>query len=823
MTDYLLTLDDPRCADPRWAGSKAAALARLFQAGFDVPEAVVLTTEAFRIVGRTAGRLPDAVERAIITAAARFDGDSLAARSSSVVEDGTHRSFAGQFDTVLDIHGAEELVAAVQTVWRSTTSDRVAAYEHNAEPAPMAVLIQRLVAAETAGVAFTADPVTGDRTTAVVEVVRGLGDRAAAGEVTPERWTVDARAATRRSGDDMQVLDGAVAARVAEVARAVATHAGAPQDVEWALEGGRVWLLQARPITTLGVPPIEPVPVPIEVPDGYWEREASHAPRPVSPFLRAIWMDMRNRPLRELCADTGSLIEAIEFREVGGWEYIGIVPAGGKSRRPPPGWLLGLLARVVPDLRAKARRAARFVELTRRDHHADRWYREWRPWLDVEIQRLRDVDLTALSDVELDKHVAQTLALLDRSAEIHFRLHFAVGVPLYELSVACRELIGWTDDQTCALLCGLSTTSTEPARALTKLALHAAGNGELRAMVESAGPDAMARIRALDPAFADAFDEYQRRYGCRALRYEVADPTLAEAPEVLLGLIRDQLARDFDPTAVQDEIDRRRAAAHAKAEQALERLVHTDRERFAGALDRARRAYPIREENEFYTVSAPLALIRLAALELGRRLAAQGHVDDRDDVFFLEPAEARRCLAHGGDLRGLVARRKGERAWVEGHPGPGSYGTLPPPPPSLAHTPEALRIVNEAIVWYVDRIVEGERNAVRQSVDGSRVDGIAASPGCYTGPVRVVRGEDEFGKIKAGDVVVCPITSPVWSVVFPSLGALVTDSGGILSHPAIIAREFGIPAVVATGNGTEILFDDQLVTVDGSAGTVEPA
>ena len=132
--------------------------------------------------------------------------------------------------------------------------------------------------------------------------------------------------------------------------------------------------------------------------------------------------------------------------------------------------------------------------------------------------------------------------------------------------------------------------------------------------------------------------------------------------------------------------------------------------------------------------------------------------------------------------------------------------------------PAEARLANEAFLWVVERIL-GPDTAGLSGAHGT-VTGIPASPGGYTGPVRVIRNEAEFERLRAGDVLVCSVTSPVWSVLFPSVGALVTDTGGTLSHPAIIAREYGVPAVVATGNGTSALHDGQVVTVDGTAGTV---
>ena len=229
----------------------------------------------------------------------------------------------------------------------------------------------------------------------------------------------------------------------------------------------------------------------------------------------------------------------------------------------------------------------------------------------------------------------------------------------------------------------------------------------------------------------------------------------------------------------------------------------------------------MREEREFFTMSVPLGLLRYAALEVGRRLAARGQLGRADDGFFLTLDEARAALRDGQDQQPLATRRAGERAWAEQHPGPASYGPDPGPPPALDGLPAQARFVMAAMLWTLERINEQTPSSRVQDAGTSVLAGIAASPGRYTGPVRLVLDEFQFGKLRLGDVLVCPITSPVWSVLFPTIGALVTDTGGILSHPAIIAREHRVPAVVATGNATGLLHDDQVVTVDGGAGQVQ--
>lgn len=214
-----------------------------------------------------------------------------------------------------------------------------------------------------------------------------------------------------------------------------------------------------------------------------------------------------------------------------------------------------------------------------------------------------------------------------------------------------------------------------------------------------------------------------------------------------------------------------------------------------------------------------MALVRYAFLEIGKRLEKRGQLADAEDVFFLKAEEARAALKSGGTPTAIVAKRKGERSTTEARPGPVSYGKQPGPPPSAAVLPPEARFMMEGVLWATDRVFALPQSS--RKVGEGDLDGIAASAGQYTGPVRVVMNENEFSKVRPGDVLVCPITSPVWSVLFPSIGAVITDTGGILSHSAIIAREYRIPAVVATARATGALHDGERVTVDGSRGTVK--
>jgi rifampicin phosphotransferase len=535
-----------------------------------------------------------------------------------------------------------------------------------------------------------------------------------------------------------------------------------------------------------------PIPVPVTPRPGFWQREASHYPLPLTPFSRRV--HRQTDWIRTACAEMGFLFDTLAFEDIGGWRYTRVIPivdAGGPERR-----VATAVAAVRSDLPAQL---------------VERWYTEWREELGARAAALRAVELITLTDEHLGRHLDAAIALADDGGQIHFRLHAALSVILGEFADTCRELLGWGDDRIFELLIGRSTASTEPAAALTALA------GLLRRSPafhpRSDTVEDLEVVLAADPEFAAGFADYLSRYGNRCLTYDVADPTLSEQPDIVLGLLRSQLDT---AGADADAADRReRTAVHAR--ELLAARGPGDRELFEPALTRASRAYPVREDNEHATVSVPLAVVRRAALEVGSRLVERAQLSAGGDVFFLEADEVSAALRDGTDRRPLVERRQGERAWILAHPGPASYGEDPGPPPAMNELPVEARQVNEAFVWAIDRILAPSIQV--DNVPG-HLAGIAASSGSSRGPVRVIKDESEFHKLRAGDVLVCPITSPVWSVLFPHLAGLITDSGGMLSHPAILAREFGIPAVVATRNATTLLRDGQTVVIDGTAGTV---
>ncbi|HEX6147182.1 MAG TPA: PEP/pyruvate-binding domain-containing protein, partial [Acidimicrobiia bacterium] len=690
-TALVLELSQVSPVDRSRVGAKAANQASLLQAGFPVPDGVVLTSNAYVEFAsmsapdpsgeRTAER-PSGPELRHLLAEVLgvLGGEPVAVRSSGVAEDLPEASFAGQYETLLGVRGPDALEEAVRRCWASAASAHAVAYRegHRRGAAAMALLIQKMVAAEAAGVAFSANPVTGHRGEVLINAVRGLGDRLVSGEASPDQWVVrgsDSRCET--SAED--AISAEQAQQIAEMARRVEAHFGAPQDVEWAIANGRLQLLQARPITALPEPAIEPIPVPVEVPPGFWFFDGSHGNShvPIDRFL----MELVRPCSRRWCEEFGYLFEGIEFRLIGGWPYQRMVPLGDREGPALPNWLMWVLVRTLPMLR---RRVARAVEANRLDlpgRYIERWYREWQPQMAEAIARLRDVELSGLSDKDLLGHFGEARELMATGILIHMRLHGAMAPILRELVSTCEDLLGWDTARAMELVSGTSYKSTEPARNLRVLADLAARRPTVRSLLDYRGGDTLERLQAADNEFAERFSAYLHEYGCRALGHTtLGEVTMAENPSLVLSMISGQIELGYDPQQDFEDNARKRAEALREAETLIGDRPE-DVRWLRRAVERAERAYPVREDNEFFCFSSPLALLRYAVLELGRRLVSRGVTDIADDVLYLEIDEAVAALAEDTDLRSLVRRRRGEQAWIDTHPGPPSYGMPPPGPP----------------------------------------------------------------------------------------------------------------------------------------------
>lgn len=799
VTSGYLTLDDPSAGQSATVGSKSAHLAQLRAAGFTVPDGVVLP--ASLLAGWRAGTTPPPeIQAAVAEAVAAFAGAALAVRSSADAEDAAGASFAGSYATVLGVTGVEQTLAAVRTCLDSADAPRVSSYRGSGG-IHMSVLLQPMLDPEAAGVAFTADPVSGAVDVVRVSAVRGLGDRLVDGTANPEEWQVAAGAAQRLPGDADSALTPDQVSAVAQVAQRAAEFFGRPQDVEWAWCGGIVHVLQSRPITALPVPPSATL-------DGLgWEKDAAHYPELFSPFGWSVFGPTVAAAGLPMADNFGLMIDGIDQVSIGGEIYVRPIPPFGSPEPQgptPPALLVGLAARVHPKLRRRMKAAANALQSGLPERTLAMWDERWRGEFEQRTGALLAEDITALDDAALVDHLQRARDLLEHGHYVHFQLLMPYTLAVHGLVATCEQLLGWDAAKTLQLLVGYSPASVAGMRELEAVRARVADDPALVDALQAAPSDPVTALRAVAPDVADELSAWMQAHGWRTTNYDPGSPAVIERPGIVTRLL-------LNPG------NRTEASVAADAEaSALDRLTDADRARFASALDRARRAYPVREENVVLTDNVPCGILRRWVLEAGVRLVRRGRLPRVDDVVYCTADELQLALRGGDDdLASPAAQRRNEQAWVRAHPGPAVVGTTGDLP-DLRYLPKHGRQMNEAVLWGMKMEFPGQ---VAGS-DGEELRGSPASPGHHTGRVRVVRKEADFASLLPGEVLVCPTASPSWTILFGIAGALVTDGGGPLAHAAIVAREHSLPAVVGTVNATSRLTDGQLVTIDGTAGTV---
>ncbi len=778
----LLALD--AAIDAGTCGHKAATLALLRNLGFDVPDGFVIPA------GVRASRDD------IAAALGRLGDGPVAVRSSGLAEDLPDASFAGQYDTLLNVLGAEAVLDAAAACVKSAHDGRIESYGHVVRP--MAVLVQQMVEAEVAGVAFSANPLTGKRDEVRVSATRGLGDKLVSGAIDADEWLVTHERATVVA-QPQKAIGPELARRVAALARKAEAARLAPQDIEWAVAGDRLWLLQSRPITALPVAPD------IEAPKGSWQKDAAHFAEPLSPFA-ASQFHGADQFFDDAIATWGLLPDGMQLRVIGHEPYLHVEPDDG-GRNPPPWWLLGLLVRLVPSMRRKLRAAALAVGAGYLETVPAKWASDDRPRLRREIEQRAAVNLLAVDDAGLFLHLEDLKAFYARCLQLHFTLFIPHIVGLHELAVACEELLGWDLQKTIGLLQGLSNTSTASTDELAALARRASQRIATRELLEARTPDILKRLDDVDPPVAKELRQYLQFWGLRPIGPEAGCPTVADQPHLVADLIADLLSDDG-----QRDLSTARVAL---VEEARTQLTGAARRRFDAALAYAERVYPLREDNVLLTDQLPMGLLRRVALEAGRRLVTLGLLGRAEEAVMLTADELREALRTRLDVRRIVSRRKAEHAWVRANPGPMTYGPEPGKAPDLRGLPAPARRINRALLWMMEHEL-----TVPPKANGNSIAGLGVSSGVYRGRVRVIRTADQLHTLRAGEVLVCPTTSAAWMMVFRRAGAIVADTGSVLSHTAIVAREFALPAVVAAANATSSLVDGEEVEVDGTRGVV---
>lgn len=793
MSASSLDLTEARVGE---VGGKAATLARLRGAGFAVPEGVVIGADALR--EWTPGAPPPAsIQHAVRDALSLLGRGPLAVRSSAVEEDGAGSTFAGLFTTTLDVFGEQDVLAAIERCLSSSAAAPVVTYR-GGQSVGMAILLQTMIQPEVAGIAFTADPVTGDRDVVRVSGVRGIGEAVASGEATPDEWDVRGDQPARRADAGPPALTAVQVTKVAAVARHIEETLGAPQDVEWAIVDGDVVVLQARPITVLPTPPSESLPGP------NWSKDAAHFPEPITPFGASLYVEICDTGITGMCDAYGLMVKGMESRVIGGEVYSRFMPAIGSAEStsaPPPAFVLGLAARFVPSLRKRMKTAQRAVASGLLEDWPHRWIHELRPEFVERIEHLLDVRLDALSDDQLTVHGEELAELYRHGVYVHFQLTVPYFVALHRLYTAANELLAWDASRTIGLL---DSPASHATRELDGIRAAIAASADLQRSLNERPSEPVGVLSQYDRATAGQLHHWMDRQAWRTANYDAGSPALAERPGLVTRILLNRPSRGADTD--RDEL----------AKQARSKIAPGRAAEFDEALATARLLYPIREDNVILTDNVPCGLLRRWLLDAGRRLVDRGHIARVDDAAFLTFEEITACLRHnnGDSLSAASTRRRAEWAWTRAHPGPMSTGPAVASP-DVSRLPAAGRMINAAVLWAMEHEFPTDEP---QQAPGDDLAGAPASPGTYTGPARVILGEQDFAKLMPGDVLICRVTTPSWSVLFSLAGGIVTDGGGVLSHAAIVAREHGIPAVLGTGAATTRIRNGDLVHVDGGAG-----
>jgi pyruvate,water dikinase len=851
-------------SDPR-IGEWLAILARCDPRD---PAALRAAAEAVR-QQLSALAVPGEVADAITVALGPEPGGARAVRSSATVEDLPEASFAGQHDSFLNVHGCDAIVAAVKRCWLSLFSERAISYRMRKGVAPghaqMAVIVQQLVAADAAGVMFTTDPAGGNTDSILIEAAFGLGEVVVQGKVTPDRIVVSRsglRVVRRDTGlkrvqivaaengvceevleavkASAPVLDDETAARLARLGLEVERVLGGPLDIEWGLCKRELWVLQARAVTTLRLGRgDEAQPGDGRTPGAgasFEERQVwtnanagEVLPDVVTPMTWSLVRQFMSDVLDDLFRGCGIWIKPDQvFGLVAGRAYFNFntVCALGRlgSRLPGVGnrSMESLMGGHQDTMIALKQIRISEADLPRIE------IRHWKAAIGLPAAVLGYLFLSprrGRATADQARRINEDLARLEPGPLSDSELLAAIRRPFIPAALGGSKVIGaiacfGLDNSLLFGLCerwfGLEGRSIAnrllasvgdmddavAGHELWSLAEQAAREPEIKSILlgERPFPAFVARLESCRGGqdFRARWDAFMHRHGHHARgEIEFINPRWSECPDFVLEMVRGYVeainAGHPSPILRQEALASERVGLTNRCVGGLRNPLK--RALFRRVLHRAQSGARLRENLKSEVIRC-LAFLRQFMLELGRRLAARGRLAVEGEIFFLEIGELRSGLLWdaGTDLRALVA---GRRALYERN---------------LRLTPPAV------VVGCFDPDVFAP-----QAVDGGRkvFHGLGVSAGTATGRARVILRSDADERVQPGEILVAPFTDPGWTPYFVAAGGIVMDMGGMLSHGSIVAREYGIPAVVNVGPATQIIRTGQWLEVDADRGVVK--
>jgi pyruvate,water dikinase len=834
-------------------GGKAANLGELIAAGFDVPPGFCVTTAAYRmatqgtIVEDGSATDADAARSAVlaapfpaqVAAAVRKaylnlgsgSESTVAVRSSATAEDLPGASFAGQQDTYLKITGVENVLDAVHRCWASLWTDRAVAYraaqEIDGAGVALAVVVQQMVDATVAGVLFTADPVTGRRRQAVIDAAPGLGESVVSGSVDPDRFVVDTSTHTvldrRHGGEPNFCLTDQQVVQLARLGDQVEASFGAPQDMEWAFDArGHAWLTQSRPITTLFPVPTRRKTLPEnEIRAFFCVSLAQGLHRPITPIGIATFRVIGSAALGLVGHPTERNTDGpAGFAVAAGRVFVDATPAlrSEIGRKIMPRALdvmearsavvlrrlfedsrfdiePGSRRRALPPLTRLAWRCRFPVTVARAVRSPAATHR----WVAGMLDELRRDPLPHAGEA-IPQRVDGIVEFLAAAVPAAPRVVPAAAVGFAALGLAGKLLGARWAELEVVLRSAPQNVTTEMDLALWQLATTArADSAAAAALGNNSAADLAKDYRAgnLPPALQPAMAGFLTDYGQRAVaEIDLGMPRWSDDPSHLFGVLAGYLRLD-DLSAAPD---RHFAQGADDAAAMIATLVRRGRERgrvcaaaVGFCLRRARALVGLREMPKFLVITA-FGRAHTALLEIGAELTRSGALADEQDVFFLSFAEIT-AAATGTSVRERIAERRAE------YQSELRRRHIPRVLLSDGTEPEAVSAIGG------------------QPPEPGTLTGTPASAGVVTGRAQVVL-DPALARLMPGEILVAPSTDPGWTPLFLTAGGLVMEMGGANSHGAVVAREYGIPAVVGVAGATEMITSGMQLTVDGASGVV---
>jgi phosphohistidine swiveling domain-containing protein len=531
---------------------------------------------------------------------------------------------------------------------------------------------------------------------------------------------------------------------------------------------------------------------------GSWELDATHrGRRPVSPFTRELLTREAEAGSVDLLAKYGLPLERIRTQLVEGCLYLRPtgVGEGPVPKAPPPVWIMKIGARLHPEMRRRNRAAAQAWRERRWRTEVDDWFDRDRAAVVARNLALHRVDLSALDDHQLVAQVTERLQHFGTQARESFQAHGADLIPTGDFLAHCRRW-GIADADAAALLQGSSPASIETAELLAPVARAIGAAG--------APPKSIDEVRALGPEVAGAVDSWLELHGWRLVTSDDIDkPTLAERPNLQLAAL----------LAAADPETTLRATPDAGPLRSV--VPAGERAQFDSLLAEARYGMRQRDDSAGVRWNWSGGLLRRALLEVGRRLADDGRLEEAHQVVELRPDELGPLLLHhtGPSAREIAARAE-RRDLIEAAHAPDTLGD-PEPAPPIDALPAAMARATTALMT----VMEAEGLAATPGPGGLHGTGIGSTS--YRGVARVATSADDaLDRLEPGDVLIAPFTGPSYNSILPILGGLVVDAGGPMCHAAIVAREFQLPALIGVCGASAQVPDGALVELDPSTGTL---